>query len=59
MTGKELVKLLERNGFYLDHVTGSHHIMRKGSVTVPVPVHGKAEVPKGTAHAILKKAGLK
>ena len=29
MTGKELVKLLKKNGWRLDRVNGSHHVMKK------------------------------
>ncbi|HEX5242945.1 MAG TPA: type II toxin-antitoxin system HicA family toxin [Tepidisphaeraceae bacterium] len=33
-------KLLERKGYILDHVTGSHHIFKKpGATNVNIPVH--------------------
>ena len=41
MTGKEMVKLLKRNGWELDRISGSHHILVKGQKTLSVPVHGK------------------
>jgi predicted RNA binding protein YcfA (HicA-like mRNA interferase family) len=41
MTGKEMLKLYLRNGWTLDHVTGSHHIMVKGLSSVSIPVHNK------------------
>jgi len=60
MNGKELVRLLERDGWTLDHITGSHYIMKKpGARSVSVPVHGSKDMPKGTAMAILKQAGIK
>ncbi len=60
MTGKEMVRVLQRNGWKLDRVNGSHHIMVKdGKRAVPVPVHGKKELPKGLASAILKQTGIK
>jgi predicted RNA binding protein YcfA (HicA-like mRNA interferase family) len=59
VTGGELTKLLERNGWSLDHVTGSHHVMIKGDEKVSVPVHGPRDIKKGTLQSILKKAGLK
>jgi len=40
MTGKELLKLLERDGWHLERISGSHHIMIKGHKTLSVPVHG-------------------
>lgn len=60
MTGKQLKKLLEANGWSLDRVSGSHHIMaREGRRSVPIPVHGSAELPMGLLNAILKQTGIK
>jgi predicted RNA binding protein YcfA (HicA-like mRNA interferase family) len=58
MTGKEVIKLLKRHGWALDHIQGSHHIMLKGGKKIPVPVHGNADLRPGTLHSILKEAGL-
>jgi predicted RNA binding protein YcfA (HicA-like mRNA interferase family) len=59
VTGKELLRLLKENGWVLDRIKGSHHIMIKGNKTLSVPVHGNRDLPKGTLNAILKEAGLK
>ncbi len=59
MTGRDLLKLLKANGWVLDRVRGSHHILVKGSATVSVPVHGSRDGPKGTLNAILKEAGIR
>lgn len=62
MNGKELVKLLRANGWMVDHVEGSHHIMKKGKNgkgTIAVPVHGAKSLPKGLLEKLLKQAGLK
>ncbi len=59
MNGNELVKLLKQNGWQLDRISGSHHIMVKGSKTISVPVHGKKELGKGITQAILRQAGIK
>ena len=60
VTGKQLIKLFEGQGWKLDRVRGSHHIMVKpGRSAIPVPVHGNRELPVGTFSAILKQAGLK
>lgn len=58
MKDKDLVKLLERSGWKRVRTKGSHMIMKKGSKTIPVPVH-KKDMKKGTEHSILKQAGLK
>ncbi len=60
MTGKQLKKLLEQNGWSLDRISGSHHIMiKEGCRSIPVPIHGTTDLPKGLANAILKQAGIK
>jgi len=42
MTGKELIKALKKNGWVLDRIRGSHHIMiKENERSIPVPVHGK------------------
>ena len=41
MRDSDLLKLLLKNGWKLNHVTGSHHILKKGNQTESVPVHGK------------------
>lgn len=58
MKGKELVKLLEKNGWKLDRINGSHHIMEKDGHSISVPVHN-TDIQKGLLHAIKKEAGLK
>ncbi|MCM1190634.1 MAG: type II toxin-antitoxin system HicA family toxin [bacterium] len=57
MKGKELVKNLQKDGWELDRVSGSHHIMRKGDKIVSVPVHNK-DLKKGILHNLLKETGL-
>lgn len=60
MTGKQLKKMLEESGWCLDRISGSHHIMiREGSRSIPIPIHGTADLPKGLLNAILKQAGIK
>ena len=59
MDGKELVRFLKKNGWQVDRISGSHHIMVKGSRTISVPVHGKKELGKGLTHAILKQAEIR
>ncbi len=58
MLGKELVKQAQRNGWKLDRIAGSHHIMIKANKTVSIPVHTK-DIPKGTLNKLLKQLGFK
>jgi predicted RNA binding protein YcfA (HicA-like mRNA interferase family) len=60
LSGKELGKLLERNGWKLLRIQGSHHIYGKPGVVVrlSVPVHGNKPLKTGLLHHMLKMAGL-
>ena len=59
MKFSELVRLLERNGYRLVKEKGSVRYYRNSSNLVRVDYHGSKEVPKGTANAILKAAGIR
>lgn len=51
---------MKQHGWILDRISGSHHIMvKEGKPSIPVPVHGKKDIPKRLALAILKQAGIK
>lgn len=60
MNSRDLIKMLEDDGWNLVDVRGSHyqykHSHKKGRVTVP---HPKKDLPKGTVNSILKQADLK
>lgn len=59
-TPKEIVKILEKNGFEFLRSNGSHRIYRnpKTKKQVTVPFHCK-DLKQGTEKNILKQAGLK
>jgi predicted RNA binding protein YcfA (HicA-like mRNA interferase family) len=60
MKVREIIKLVEADGWYLVYMRGSHrqskHPIKKGKVTIA----GKPndDVRKGTLSSILKQAGL-
>ena len=59
ISGREIVKVLRKIGYVIDHQKGSHIILR--NVNSPyrrltVPDHG--EIAKGTLRAIIRQAGL-
>lgn len=58
MKDKELLKLLQQNGWKVERIKGSHHIMVKDEKTEVIPIHGK-DVPTGLLNKILKQTGLK
>ena len=61
MKVRDVVKMLEQDGWYLDRTRGSHrqfkHAKKSGVVTVP----GKPgdDLGAGTLNSVLKQAGLK
>ncbi|WP_131764748.1 type II toxin-antitoxin system HicA family toxin [Candidatus Protofrankia californiensis] len=59
LPGGEVVKVLEKLGFEVVRVKGSHHMMRssEGRFTV-VPVHPGRDIPVGTLRRIIRDAGL-
>jgi predicted RNA binding protein YcfA (HicA-like mRNA interferase family) len=59
LSGKEIVALLRTAGWDLVRVKGSHHILKKGRLTISVPVHGNQALGRGLERKILKEAGLK
>lgn len=58
--GKQLCKIVEKLGWQLKRVTGSHHIYAKDDkeAILVIPVHGNRDLPVGTLKKILKDAGL-
>ena len=60
MTPKEMIKLLEANGFHQVRSNGSHFFFRNEETkkTATVPRHTK-DLKKGLEQKILKDAGLK
>lgn len=60
MTPREMVRLLEANGFRLKRSNGSHFFFKNEAIgkTTTVPKHS-ADLKKGTEQKILKDAGLK
>lgn len=58
MKDKDLLKLYIKNGWKVQRVHGSHHILQKDGQTETIPIHGK-DVPIGLLNKLLKRAGLK
>lgn len=53
---RQIIRRLEKEGFELVKVSGSHHKFKKHGKTVTVP-HPKKDLPIGTIRAIYKQAG--
>ncbi|MCD8207194.1 MAG: type II toxin-antitoxin system HicA family toxin [Bacteroidales bacterium] len=58
-TVREVIKVLQENGFQQKSQSGSHIKFEKDGRIVIVPAHGKKGVEKGTYYNILRQAGLK
>jgi len=58
---REIIKLIEDNGWYLDRTRGSHRQYKHPARTGLVTVAGKPgdDLAPGTQNSILKQAGLK
>jgi predicted RNA binding protein YcfA (HicA-like mRNA interferase family) len=56
LSGKELIRLLEKLGFAVVRINGSHHRLKHsdGRVTT-VPVHKNDPIPKGLLRKILRE----
>ena len=59
MTGREIIKRLKAAGWEIVRVRGSHHLLKKGSSVVPVPVHGPKDIGIGLLTKIEKQTGVK
>lgn len=57
MKHRDLIKLLEKNGWYFKRDGGSHDIYTNGVKNEPIPRH--REINEKLAQAIIKKHGLK
>lgn len=61
MKVRELIKLLEEDGWRLARTKGSHRQFKHGRKRGTVTVAGapRLDIPPGTLNSILKQAGLK
>ena len=60
LSGAEVCRILEENGFRLIRQRGSHAVMQKvvsnSTVTVPIPLHDQIRI--GTLLSIIRQSGL-
>jgi len=56
ISGKDLLKALEKQGFEVVRIKGSHHRMKHpdGRVTT-IPVHKNEDLPKGLLRKIIRE----
>ena len=59
LTAKQVIRALERAGFYERRQTGSHVILRKDGLPRPVPIpKHRGDLPRKLLLEIIKEAGL-
>lgn len=60
VSGKEFVKILEKNGWKLKRVRGSHHVYVKegNSARISVPIHGNKPLKIGLLRHFMKIANI-
>lgn len=54
-----MLKWALKNGWDLDRVKGSHHILKKNGKTVVIPVHGNEDLDKGIERSLKKQLKVK
>jgi len=60
VSGRKLAKMLEKHGWKLLRIQGSHHIYGKknSEIRVSVPIHGDQDLKIGLVKHILKISGI-
>ena len=61
VSGREVVRALERAGFVMERIAGSHHIMAHpddARRVLTVPVHGARDLKPGTLRGVVRQAGF-
>jgi predicted RNA binding protein YcfA (HicA-like mRNA interferase family) len=60
LSGRELARIVERQGWRLLRINGSHHIYGKDGerVRLTIPIHGAAPLKAGLLRHLVKSAGL-
>jgi predicted RNA binding protein YcfA (HicA-like mRNA interferase family) len=59
--GRRVLRALQRAGFVIDRVVGSHHLLVHKDdrrLLVTVPVHGARDLKPGTLRSIIRQAGM-
>ena len=60
ISGPEMCRLLEANGWVLQRIKGSHHIYSKAGERkiISIPVHGNRNLKAGLASRIARDGGI-
>lgn len=60
VSGKDLARLLEKHGWELKRISGSHHIYAKpgNPARISLPIHGNQALKTGLLRHLLKLSGI-
>jgi len=58
ISGKKLAEILQRKGWQLVRIKGSHHRFKKGDASISIPVHSSRDLKIGILKSIMKQAEL-
>ena len=60
ISGRELARVIERHGWRLLRISGSHHIYGKpgSAVRLSIPIHGNQPLKIGLLRHLAKLAGI-
>jgi predicted RNA binding protein YcfA (HicA-like mRNA interferase family) len=59
VSGRDFARIIERRGWTLLRVSGSHHIGKSGSVVrLSIPIHGNKPLKTGLLRHLVKLAEL-
>lgn len=60
LSGKEVIEVFKRDGWVIDRIEGSHHILVKSGreATLSVPVHGRNQIKLGLLKRLIRDAGM-
>ncbi len=62
ITGKKMIKILEKSNFYIARIRGSHFFLKhknNSKLRTTVPVHGKESLRSSTLMGILLDINMK
>jgi predicted RNA binding protein YcfA (HicA-like mRNA interferase family) len=58
VTGRDFGRFLERQGFRLVRIRGSHHYYERNHLRTSVPCHGNRPLKRGTFHGLLRDINM-
>ena len=60
VSGREFARIIERRGWQLLRVSGSHHIYGKtdSAIRLSVPIHGNQDLKRGLLRHLIKLAEI-